>query len=84
MPSLSFEMRAQNIYSEQSLDCVVEIILFEVIVLHHSANPISRTHPREEEAVVFTSARPQRGLVLLLSYLMHFGKEEEKEGHTFF
>lgn len=56
------EMSAQKIYSEQSLDYAVEIILFEVIVLHHSANPISHTQPREEEAVVFTPAKPQRGL----------------------
>lgn len=81
---MSVEMSGQKIYSEQSLDYVVEIILFEVIVLHHSANPVSHTQPREEEAVVFTPAKPQRGLVLLLSCLMHFGKEEEKEACVLF
>lgn len=52
---MSFEARARKTYSEQSLDCVVEILLLEVIVLHHSANPVSRKHQGEEEAVVFAS-----------------------------
>lgn len=53
-------MRAKKIYSEQFLYCVVEIHLLEVIVLHRYANHISQTHLGEEEAVVFTSAKPQR------------------------
>lgn len=35
---------------------------------------MSRTHPKEE-AVVFASTEPQRGLFFLLSYFMHFGRE---------
>lgn len=81
---MSFEIKAQKTYSEQSLECVVENLLSEVIVLHHSANPMSRTHPGEEEAVVFASAEPQRGFLLLLSYFMHFGKEEAAAACKFF
>lgn len=77
-------MRAQKTYSEQPLDCVVDFFSFVVIALHHCANPVSCTHPGEEEALFLSSAEPQRGLLLLLSCFLHFGKQQEKEAHIFF
>lgn len=76
---------SENLFWTTSGLCSRNIFLFVVIALHHAIMiSTSCTHPVEEEALFLSSAEPQRGLLLLLSYFLHFGKQQEKEAQIFF